>query len=451
MMHHQPLIALTLAIGFALGSAGCSVLASNDDQTKKLEQKLEVLKNKYARKTKDIKRVTKEKRKEVETSIKRQDIQRTIVPIDDPYDYTHPCGEDGCTKDQGTYKHGRDYIFEEEDIDRQEDFIEASMEQALALSQKTLKAREYGMLEVALAKADKQWRHDTSSQEQLVEVRDSLQKTWLEDVTKRAQSHEQALPGVALIEYAKAMQLAKAQGDRKALASLNAKRGALRTRMLNAYVFDVRLAEASGEVAGQVAGLLLGARRKKMIRVWRDAPATLDGTMKIRTQPPAFRVFDTRASGSFRYTNGTKQVKNDAYKELRNKEKYYVYLANHCGSECGGTGTCAYRSYSNWLGRGGGTELSHSACSVASSAHSKAISYRSQASSMGPYKTVTNYDQYSYPYTLHHHTAQAKLGVDLQVTGLRPIQRSPMGAAAWARIPSRSPAPRPFRRRSRRT
>lgn len=417
-----PLIRTALMLSVMLSVAGCSVFASNDDQTKKLEERLEGLKSRYARKTKDIERDTQKKKKDVQRSLKQQDIARTITLLDELYAYTNPCGEDRCTKDRGSSIFGRDYIFEEEDIDREEDFIEDSMDEAIKQAKQALKRKEYGRLEVALVKADKQWAYDSSRQEALVELRDSLQQTWLKDMTKLAQSNSATLPGVALLQYTKAIELANTQGNRQASAALRSKRSALRARLINDNTFDIRLMESNGVLARQVSDIMLGIQRKKLIRVTRAPSPTLDGALNIQTTPPSFKIFDTAASGSFKFSNGTRQVKNEKYDELRDQEKYYVYLANHCGSECGDTGTCAYRTFDNWRGRGGGTRLSHDACSVSSSAHSNAISARSQASSMGPYKTVTNYDQHSYAYTVHSHRAQANLSMLLDIKGERPIK-----------------------------
>lgn len=402
---------LTVPIYTSLCSPGA------DAKVKKLEKERDILQKRYENKTKRIKTSIAKQKREIARSIKARNVGKAASQINALYRYTHPCGEDECEVKRGPSTYGNDYIIREEDIDRERDYIDDSADKLFNVSKAMLKRGRFGELETGLANLDRQFKYDSDRRKKFLKFRQGLKGAWLKNLMAKAKKNRTVLPGVALIQYNKAASLAQEMGDGAKAKQIRGQAEQFRQQLQQFYSYNVYIDSTSGPITGKA---VLQLRKKgwgKRIRLTTRNDRSVKAKLSVQSTQPAFRIYNEGRTDSFKYSSGTRQVPNPKYKELQRNYNISADNYRRCSSACGRSDRCDVKKWN------GGTSYGSNACGSARLLKAEMNNLNAQISSTSPTKSVTDYKQWRYKYTLHSH--EGKSGVSYRVA--HTDRRRPLG------------------------
>lgn len=305
-----------------------------DHEVLKLEKQETYLIERYEKRIKDIKASIIRRKRKIARSLKKKDVANATEQIDHLYRYTHPCGTRKCKVGAGSTSYGRDHIIIEEEYDRERKFINKSTDQLYNISKSLLKSGKFKVLEKGFKNIGKQFKYDSKRQNKFIKFHANIRGAWIKQLVTQADKQQKSHPGIAYLKYNKASAVAKERGNIELSKKITRKASQTKRHIEQFYSYNIYFHRPSGAASHSINGVRKAEFMGRPIYFRNRNSNAIKLVIKTQSSRPTFRVYSTNEIGTFQYSNGVTQVRNEEHYRIKSALSSAKYSYKNCSSDC---------------------------------------------------------------------------------------------------------------------
>lgn len=400
-------------------------LAPNAEyKVEKLEAELEGLEKQYESRATSYQESIDEQKSEIQSQLDAGETEKALSLAGRLWIYTHPCEQNDCKKatkengDKGNkslpYFVKDDNLIRAERMNREDAFLKEQLQVAFEQATAMVEAKNYLRAEQTLAPVELT-KYDYRVRKKMLELRASNAEKWAAASEELAKSAVADAPGAAILLYLNAAKLARQNGDNPRADKLTKQARELRAKVIDDFTYEVFIANASGNVAGDVKGKFPSFMSEDYRQVSSKSDRT-DVIIKMSTNAPSYRTETTTESDTFEFTSHFKKVTNPRHAELVDLIKLNRTNYNNCSNACSNDSCCRL----NYTNGSSSTECGYdNVCRIARESKGFMDTFSAELSSTPAQVDEPVMGDHRYKFTQLSHYGQTRASYDLAHTDNR--------------------------------